>query len=122
MPPMNIDVKRVYEQPGKNEGIRVLVDRVWPRGIKKEHAGIDLWLRDIAPSTALRKWFAHDAEKWPAFKTRYFKELQHNGAAVAQLLALTRKGKVTLVYGAKNTEFNNAVALREYIRHHQGAR
>lgn len=113
---MSIAVKRAYDRPAKSDGTRVLVDRVWPRGVTKDQAGIDLWLKEIAPSAELRQWFAHDPAKWLTFKSRYFKELQGNKEAVAQLTALIRKDKVTLIYGAKNQDCNNAVALREYLQ------
>ncbi|HKJ22393.1 MAG TPA: DUF488 domain-containing protein [Gammaproteobacteria bacterium] len=115
---MDIGIKRAYERPARNDGTRVLVDRVWPRGVTKEQADIALWLKDIAPSTELRKWFAHDPDKWPAFKTRYLQELRHNNEAVARLLELSGKGKVTLVYAARDHEHNNAVALKEYLEQH----
>lgn len=94
------------------------MDRVWPRGLTKEQAGISIWLKDVAPSTELRKWFGHDPEKWTEFQSRYFKELRHNGENVSQLLKLARKGKVTLVYGARDQQFNNAVALKRYLEKH----
>jgi len=99
---MAIHLKRVYEKAGGRKGIRVLVDRVWPRGVRKSEADIDLWLKEIAPSTLLRKWFDHDPEKWPEFKRRYFRELDQNKAAVEQLVKMTQNGEVTLVFGAKN--------------------
>ncbi len=109
-----ISVKRIYEKPSRNDGFRVLVDRLWPRGLKKENAGIDLWCKDIAPSDALRKWFSHDPRKWMEFKKRYFAELDDRSGA---LDCLRNAGEdVTLLYGAKDEEHNNAVALREYIR------
>ena len=110
-----INVKRIYEPAEKSDGYRVLVDRVWPRGISKEAAVIDLWLKDIAPSTALRKWFAHDDKKWPSFRTKYLRELEHN-EAVQVVRDLIKKEKViTLLYGAKNTEHNQARVLEEYF-------
>jgi uncharacterized protein YeaO (DUF488 family) len=112
---MKILVKRVYEVPGRGDGRRVLVDRLWPRGLSKQKARIDLWLKDVAPSTPLRRWFAHDPQKWPEFRKRYFRELAGNPAAVKQLRGLARQGTVTLVFGAREEKYNNAVALREYL-------
>ena len=112
---MAVQLKRVYEKAGGRDGIRVLVDRVWPRGVRKSEADIDLWLKEVAPSTLLRKWFDHDPEKWPEFKRRYFRELDQNKAAVEQLSKMTQNGDVTLVFGAKNEQYNNPVALKEYL-------
>ncbi|MEM3329920.1 MAG: DUF488 domain-containing protein [Saccharolobus sp.] len=107
-----IKVKRVYEPINKDDGIRVLVDRLWPRGISKDK--IDIWLKDIAPSEDLRKWFNHDASKWEEFKRKYFEELDKN-PKIEILLQLIRKGNnVTLVYASKSP-YNNAVALKEYL-------
>ncbi len=108
-----LKIKRVYENPAKTDGLRVLVDRLWPRGKKKEEAGVDLWLKDIAPSNELRKWYGHDPDKWPEFKRRYFKELNGKGGLVDEIAK--RKGTVTLLFSSKEEKLNNAVALREYI-------
>lgn len=113
---MQIRLKRAYDEPSKQDGTRILVDRVWPRGLKKEQAQIDHWLRDIAPSTELRQWFGHDPDKWPQFKQRYFRELNKNSAAVAELRQLAGDGRVTLVFSAKDERHNNAVALKEYLQ------
>ena len=112
----DIAVKRVYEAPAKADGQRVLVDRVWPRGIAKKDAALALWLKDIAPSDELRKWFGHEAERWAEFQKRYRAELDANGDAVAELRGLLRRGKVTLLYGAHDEAHNNAVALAAYLR------
>jgi len=112
---VSIGLRRAYDRPGRNDGTRVLVDRVWPRGVGKEALGVDLWLRDVAPSTELRKWFGHDPEKWDEFKRRYFRELERSPEGLDELLDLARKGRVTLVFGAKDTQHNNAVALKEFI-------
>jgi uncharacterized protein YeaO (DUF488 family) len=112
---MAIKLKRAYESPEADDGTRVLVDRLWPRGVSKSAAQIDLWLKEIAPSAALRKWFGHDPAKWSKFRARYFQELQKKGAAVEQLMAHARHGTVTLVYGAKDQEHNDAVALKEFL-------
>lgn len=111
---MNIAIKRAYEEPEPGDGTRVLVDRMWPRGVKKEQARIDLWLKDVAPSTELRQWFGHDPERWPEFQTRYRAELKGN-PALTELRKMARKGKVTLVYAAREERYNNAVVLRALI-------
>ena len=108
-------VKRVYEPPETSDGTRVLVDRIWPRGLTKEHASVDVWLKDIAPSADLRTWFGHDPNRWPEFHKRYFEELRANHAAVEHLTDLVSAGKVTLLFGAHDTERNNAVALADYL-------
>ncbi len=112
---MAIQMKRVYELPQTSDGKRVLVDRLWPRGLTKEKAKIDLWLKDIAPTTELRKWFGHDPAKWSEFKKRYHEELKKNNEVVLKLVELLNKGKVTLVYGAKDEKHNDAVVLKEYL-------
>ncbi|RUU53473.1 DUF488 domain-containing protein [Mesorhizobium sp. M2C.T.Ca.TU.002.02.1.1] len=110
-----VAVKRVYETPAKADGQRVLVDRLWPRGVSKKDAELTLWLKEIAPSDELRKWFGHEPERWPEFQKRYRAELDANGDAVAELRDLLREGKVTLLYGAHDEAHNNAVALAEYL-------
>ncbi|HZJ95828.1 MAG TPA: DUF488 domain-containing protein [Thiopseudomonas sp.] len=110
---MKINIKRVYAKPSDADGKRILIDRLWPRGLSKEKACVDLWLKDIAPSTELRKWFAHDPEKWDEFKARYLQELKANDEAVEALKDELSKGKVTLVYGAKDEAHNDAVVLQE---------
>ena len=112
---MHIHTKRVYEPIAKGDGIRVLVDRVWPRGMSRERLKLDLWLKGAAPSTALRKWFAHDPDKWQEFKNRYFSELETNQQEIRQLLELAAKEPLTLLYAAKDTNHNQAVALKEYL-------
>jgi uncharacterized protein YeaO (DUF488 family) len=107
-------VKRVYEPSEASDGTRVLVDRIWPRGLTKEHARVDVWLKDIAPSAGLRTWFGHD----PNFQKRYFEELCANHAAVDRLTDLVSAGKVTLLFGAHDIERNNAVALADYLAAH----
>ena len=108
-------VKRVYEPTEASDGTRVLVDRIWPRGLTKEHASVDVWLKDIAPSAGLRTWFGHDPNRWREFHKRYFEELCANHAAVERLTDLVSTGKVTLLFGAHDTERNNAVALADYL-------
>ena len=110
---MKIRIKRVYAQPDEGDGRRILVDRLWPRGLSKEKASVDLWLKDIAPSTALRKWFGHDPAKWEEFKERYLVELKANKEQTQLLKQELNKGTVTLVYGAKDEEHNDAVVIQE---------
>jgi len=109
-------VKRIYEPPAPEDGQRILVDRIWPRGVSKEHAALTLWLKEIAPSDALRKWFGHEPARWAEFRKRYGFELDGNGEAVTQLRGLLSKGKVTLLYSAHDEAHNNAVALAGYLR------
>jgi len=116
---MVIQLKRAYEPPTPDDGFRILVDRLWPRAVSKYSAQIDLWLKEIAPSAELRRWFCHDPSKWAEFRTRYFRELDEHPDAVAQLCEFTRKGPVTLVYGARDQEHNDAVALKEYLESHE---
>ena len=112
---MGIRVKRVYEPPSTRDGRRILVDRLWPRGLSKADAKIDYWPKDIAPSTALRKWFGHDPERWPEFKRRYFRELESRPDTVRALLDYVRAGTVTFLYSSKEQRLNNVVALKEYV-------
>ncbi len=112
---MAIKTKRIYEYPNKDDGIRILVDRLWPRGISKDKAKIDIWLKDVAPSNELRKWFAHDETKWDEFKRRYYGELDRNQKLVDLINQELAKETVTLVYAAKDTLSNNAKALQEYL-------
>jgi uncharacterized protein YeaO (DUF488 family) len=106
-------IKRVYDHPDIEDGMRILVDRLWPRGLTKEKANVDLWLKDIAPSTKLRKWFGHDPVKWEEFVKRYRDELKENKVQVSLLKELMMKGTVTLVYGAKDEQHNEALVLKE---------
>lgn len=110
-----IHVKRAYEEPAAADGLRILVDRLWPRGLSKDALRIDFWARDLAPSTDLRKWFGHDPEKWPEFKQRYFHELEDHADQVAELREKIAAKPVTLVFSAKDERHNNAVALKEYL-------
>ncbi len=110
-----IQVKRVYEPAAASDGARFLVDRLWPRGLKKKVLRVDGWLKDAAPSNPLRKWFNHDPEQWDEFQNRYFAELDEKLEAVRPLLEAARRGKVTLLFAAHDTEHNNAVALKEYL-------
>lgn len=115
---MNITIKRVYETPTDEDGFRVLVDRVWPRGLDKEHARVDLWAKEVAPSVELRKWFDHDPAKWAKFQSLYREELAADGRALHELrAALEGKEKVTLVYGARDEHHNQALVLREALTH-----
>ncbi len=109
-----IKLKRAYDPREKSDGARFLVERLWPRGVKKTELHVDGWLKDVAPSTELRQWFGHDPAKWNQFRQRYFKELEAN-TAWEPLLQAARRGTVTLVYSAHDTEHNNAVALKEFL-------
>ena len=110
-----IRIKRIYEEPEESDGLRILVDRLWPRGVNREKGRIHLWLKEIAPSTELRKWYNHDPARWEAFKERYFAELDANRGAVTELSACLEKGSATLLFSSKELERNNAVALKEYL-------
>ena len=113
---IDLMIKRVYAPQSDADGFRVLIDRLWPRGLSKAKAAVDLWLRDIAPSTALRTWFNHDPARWIEFRRRYAAELDRIPSVVDQLLAQARQGRVTLLYSAQHETCNNAVALNEYLR------
>ena len=110
-----IKTKRIYDEPDKKDGFRILVDRLWPRGLSKDRARIDHWLKEVAPSDALRKWFGHDRTKWDEFKRRYFEELKDKEEAVDSIVSTASRNLVTLLYGAKDEQCNNAVALREFV-------
>lgn len=110
-----IKIKRAYLEPEEDDGMRILVDRLWPRGLTKEKASIDLWLKDVAPSTKLRKWFSHDIEKWEEFKRRYLDELNENKESVAILKEQLNKGNVTLIFGARDELHNEAIVLKELL-------
>jgi uncharacterized protein YeaO (DUF488 family) len=111
-----ITVKRVYDPPKRDDGCRLLVDRLWPRGVKKDEVHLDGWIKDVAPSDKLRQWFGHESAKWEEFRRRYFAELDHKPEAWRPIAdAEKQKKKVTLLFGAKDSEHNNAVALKEYI-------
>ena len=112
---MKPNLKRVYAEPAPSDGTRILVDRLWPRGLTKEKAHVDLWLKDVAPSTELRKWFAHDPARWTEFKSRYRDELRKNGEHLAALKQAVAKGPSTLLYGAKDEEHNEAVVLLDLV-------
>ena len=110
-----ITLKRVYETAAPRDGVRFLVERLWPRGVKKTALHVDGWLKDVAPSSELRQWFRHDPKKWHEFRRRYFLELDANPDLVDPLLKAARRGRVTLVYSSHDTEHNNAVALKDYL-------
>ncbi|RMD80370.1 MAG: DUF488 family protein [Gammaproteobacteria bacterium] len=110
-----IRVKRVYDPPAPEDGARVLVDRLWPRGLRREAARLDHWAREAAPSDALRRWYGHDPARWEAFRERYFAELDARPEAWRPLLARARRGRLTLLHAARDRERNNAVALRDYL-------
>ncbi len=110
-----IKLKRAYDEPAAGDGCRILVDRIWPRGKTKESLKIDEWLRDIAPSNELREWFGHDRQKWNEFKKRYFTELKNKNELIEKIRSQAKNNTVTLVYSAKEEQFNNAEALKEYL-------
>ena len=112
---MTIHIKRVYEAPADTDGARILVDRLWPRGLSKANARIDHWAKAISPSTELRRWYGHDPAKWPEFKARYFAELEDAAEGVEELLGYVRSGEVTFLFSSKELELNNAWALKEYV-------
>ena len=116
--PVDIRIKRVYEPPRPDDGARVLVDRLWPRGLRKEAAVLTVWHKDAAPSPPLRRWFGHDPARWPAFRARYRAELDANAEALAPLRELARAGPLTLLYGACDGAHNHAVVLAAYLREH----
>jgi uncharacterized protein YeaO (DUF488 family) len=112
---MELKIKRAYKKPETTDGKRILVDRLWPRGLTKEKAHLDLWLKDIAPTTKLRKWFGHDPDKWKEFRRRYNEELKKNTDQVEIMKKYLKKGTVTLVYGAKDEKHNEALVLKKWL-------
>jgi uncharacterized protein YeaO (DUF488 family) len=115
VPAANVKLKRAYESPAAEDGTRILVDRLWPRGLTKEKAALDQWIKDIAPSTELRKWFGHDPARWREFRRRYAGELRHKPDLLDHLRSLARLGPITLVYSAHDEKHNDAVLLRELL-------
>ena len=115
--PLSVALKRAYDEPAASDGTRVLVERLWPRGISKEHAHIDLWLKDVAPSTELRQWFQHDPQKFPEFRRRYTAELKAEAAqeALTKLREIAKQGQLTLVFAAHDAEYSNAVVLHDLL-------
>ncbi|MGH9615331.1 MAG: DUF488 domain-containing protein [Acidobacteriaceae bacterium] len=113
-----IELERAYNLHGKRGGTRFLVERLWPRGVKKTSLHIKEWLKDVAPSTELRKWFSHDPAKWDEFRRRYFAELESNPGGWKPIVDAGKKGAVTLIYSSHDTEHNNAVALAEFLKRH----
>lgn len=110
-----VEVRRVYAKPSARDGVRILVDRLWPRGMSRRKARVDVWMRDVAPSDALRKWFSHDPRRWSAFQKKYRAELAAERETLAKLRAVARKKKVTLLFAAKDEKRNNAVALKKLL-------
>jgi uncharacterized protein YeaO (DUF488 family) len=110
-----IRLKRIYEQSSGQDGFRVLIDRLWPRGLRKNEVRLDLWLKEIAPSDELRKWFSHDPEKWEEFRKRYLEELELKEEYVEKLIEKAKENDLILLYAAKNEDFNNAAVLKEYL-------
>lgn len=112
---MRLQLKRVYEPPANIDGMRILVDRLWPRGLSKAEAKIDFWAKEVAPSTELRHWYQHEPEKWPEFQRKYFTELQNNPDAVQELIAKLGNENATLLFASKETSLNNAAVLKEFL-------
>jgi len=112
---LKLQIKRAYEPPSRADGTRVLVDRLWPRGLTKEKAKIDIWLKDIAPSTELRKWYGHDPDKWDEFKSRYRRELKSKADLLNEVRKKAAKGQVTLIYAARDEAHNEAVVLEQLL-------
>ena len=119
-PSDNVKLKRAYDLPSRSDGKRVLIDRLWPRGVKKTEAKIDEWMKDIAPSTKLRKWFGHEPARWPEFRRRYEAEVRDHPEQLERLRMLAREGPLTLVFSAHDEDHNDAVVLRELILGHHG--
>lgn len=117
---MRLGTRRIYDPPGEGEGRRILIDRLWPRGISKERAGLDHWARELAPSDELRRWYRHEPAKWDEFRHRYFAELDARPEAVAELVERIGDGPATLLFSSRETELNNAAALCEYLERRRG--
>jgi uncharacterized protein YeaO (DUF488 family) len=115
-----IKLKRVHQRPTRQDGLRILVERLWPRGVRKEDAAVDLWLKDLAPSTELRKWFGHEPEKWEVFRKRYWAELEAKGDLLALLKHRTEERAVTFVYAARDEQHNSALALKQFLEKSAG--
>jgi uncharacterized protein YeaO (DUF488 family) len=111
----NVKLTRAYDAPSRDDGPRILVDRLWPRGVKKIDVALDQWLKDLAPSTELRKWFGHDPARWPEFRIRYAEEVRQHGDQLKQLRTLARTRPITLVYSAHDVAHNDAVVLRDFL-------
>ena len=118
----HVKLKRAYEPPAPEDGTRILIDRLWPRGLSKKDAALDLWMKEIAPTTELRKWFAHDPARWEEFRRRYADELHENGELLKELRTLARQGPVTLVYSAHDEAHNDAIVLRDVLLGHEAHR
>lgn len=112
-----IRIKRIYDQPGRQDGYRVLVDRVWPRGVGREQAKLDCWLKEVAPSTALRKWFGHQPERWEEFREKYWQEVRSQREELGVLRCMAAAGMVTLLFGARDARYNQAAALKDFLEH-----
>jgi uncharacterized protein YeaO (DUF488 family) len=115
VPAKNVKLKRAYDEPAAPDGVRILVDRLWPRGVTKEVAAIDLWAKDLAPSPELRKWFGHDPDRWTEFRRRYTAEMRQHAEQLDKIRELARHGTVTLIYAARDQEHNEAVIIRDML-------
>jgi uncharacterized protein YeaO (DUF488 family) len=118
----HVKLKRAYEPPAPEDGTRILIDRLWPRGLSKKDAALDLWMKEIAPTTELRKWFAHDPARWEEFRRRYADEVHHNAELLKELGTLAQQGPVTLVYSAHDEAHNDAIVLRDVLLGHEAPR
>ena len=121
IPAANLRLKRVYAPADAGDGTRILIDRLWPRGISKQRAALDEWLKEIAPSTELRQWFGHEPARWPEFQRRYKAELRGHAMEIERLRGIAAKGVLTLVYGARDQEHNDAVVLRDVLHGHRNS-
>jgi len=117
---VSIRLKRAYDPPSLDDGVRILVERLWPRGLSKERAAVDLWVKDVAPSSELRRWYAHDESRWPEFRRRYRAELRERPGELAELRRLAGAGPVTFIYGSRETEHNSATVLRNVVENDRG--
>ncbi len=117
---MSIRLKRAYDPPSLDDGVRILVERLWPRGLSKERTAVDLWVKDVAPSSELRRWYAHDESRWPEFRRRYRAELRERPDELAELRRLAGAGPVTFVYGSRETRHNSATVLRDVVEEESG--
>ena len=121
IPASHVRIKRAYEAPAPEDGARILIDRLWPRGISKQRAALDEWLKEIAPSTELRQWFGHELARWPEFQRRYKAELRGHAMEIERLRDIAAKGVLTLLYGARDQEHNDAVVLRDVLHGHRNS-
>lgn len=118
---MDISLKRVYEEPSSDDGTRILVERLWPRGVSKERAALDAWMKEVAPTPDLRRWYGHEPERWPEFRERYLRELRRGSEHIDELRRAVERGPVTFVYAARDEERNSALLLKEFLEAESGS-